>query len=233
MGSLAKAKSLVLAATPLPPGELRTIFSDKQDGIKRALEVPPSIRESGWGLRTSSQAQVVRGELIRVQSHRASLDLYRDGTLLFAGRINQNFLAWSDRNDLTIHPLALVEVISNFTRFYGLVISDLRATPESILFSVTLKHLNLGGQSSRLPSGPVGKDFTWLLYARHLPAPADSWTSGDIIVPAASFDPEQVAYRLVREIYLWFGHSEEDIPYLKDMGDSKAVDTEQIVATGR
>jgi hypothetical protein len=184
-------------------------------------------------MRTSDQAKFVRGELIRVEGHRSVADLYRDGTLIFAGHINANFLAWSDQSDVTIHPLALIELVANFTRFYALVIEDFRVLPMQLLFSVALRNLHLYGKNNILPAGPVGERFSWELYTGRQEAPANNWASGDVLVSSESFDPDQVAYRLIREIYIWFGHSDEDIPYLKEEGNSWAVDTDQIAAIGR
>jgi hypothetical protein len=230
---LANARSLILSATPTQPGELRTLFSEKDESIKRKLESPPVIRENGWSFRTLDQAKIVRGEMIRLQSHRFVVDLYRDGTLIFGGYIFSEYLAWSDQSDITIHPLALVEVIANFTRFYKLVIEDFRTAPDQILFSVALRNLHLDGKINVLPVGPVGDNPLWLVLAFKELAPANNWTSNDLFVSVDTFDPEHVAYLILSEIYGWFGHSDEDIPYLKNKGDIKGVDTQQISEIGR
>jgi hypothetical protein len=230
---LADVRSLILAATPAQSSQLKTIFSDKPEGIRRKLESPPALRENGWSLRTSDQAKFVRGELIRVESHRTVTDLYRDGTLIFAGHISAELLAWSDTSDITIHPLALVELVTNFTRFYALVLDDCRAVPDRILFSVSMRHLHLDGKKNTLPAGPVGEDIMWKFYTHSLEAPADNWKCTDILIPSTSFDPDHVAYKLLQEIYISFGHSDEDIPYLKKLGDSWTVDSDQIAAIGR
>lgn len=230
---LADTRSLILSVTPTQPGELMTIFSDKPESIRRKLESPPVLREGGWGLRTSDHAKFVRGELIRVQSHKVVADLYRDGTFIFAGRIASNFLAWSDGSDLNIHPLALIELVANFTGFYALVIGDFRAAPDQLLFSAALRNLHLNEARNSLPAGPVGKTPDWAFYTNHETAPANDWTSSDIFVSTHSFDPEEMAYQLVREIYIWFGLSDEDIPYLKETGNGRAVDTDNIAEIGR
>jgi hypothetical protein len=230
---LADARSLIIAATPVQKSELRTIFSEKSEGIRRKLESPPVLRESGWGLQTSDQARFVRGELIRVKSHRSAIDLYRDGTLIFSGHISSDYLAWSDTNDLDIHPLALVEVVVNFTRFYGLVLDDLQRLPERVLFTAEARNLHLEGKNNRLPSGPIGSDITWKFFATFLQAPEDHWTSAEIQVSSNPFDPDHVAYLLLRELYFWFGHGEEAIPYLKTDGGRTAVDADQIAGIGR
>src|SRR5437667_3818110 len=99
-------RSVILSAMPTENAELRTIFSDKPDSIRRQLEDPPGLRPNGWDLRTGNQAKFVRGELIRVEGFRSTIDLYRDGTLIFGGKINRDFLAWSDKTDARLHPLA-------------------------------------------------------------------------------------------------------------------------------
>jgi hypothetical protein len=230
---LADDRSFILSATPSQPSELRTIFSEKSEGIRRKLENPPVIRTSGWSLKTSNQATFVQGEFIRVQGHRSIGDLYRDGTFIFAARINTNFLAWSDQNSLNIHPLALIELTANFTHFYGLIIEDFRLIPEQILFSIALRNLHLNGQPNVLPAGPVGDRFIWDLYTGQREAPANNWNSADILVSTESLDPEHVAYQLIRELYVWFGLSDEDIPYTKAKGNSWAVDIDQLAGIGR
>lgn len=230
---LADGRSLILSATPTQPSELRTIFSEKPEGIRRKLENPPTIRTSGWSLITSRQATFVQGELIRVQGHRSIGDLYRDGTFIFAARINANFLAWSDQTDLNIHPLAMIELIANFTNFYAMVINDFRVTPDNLIFSASLKNLHLDGKLNVLLSGPVGEDIAWQFFAHRKTAPQNNWKSRDIIVPSESYDAEQLAYLITREIYIWFGFSDEDIPYMKTKGNSWAVDSDQLAAIGQ
>jgi hypothetical protein len=230
---LLDARSLILAATPMQPGELRTIFSEKAGSIRRSLETPPVLRESGWSFQTNAQAKFVRGELIRVEGYRSAVDLYRDGTLIFGGHINSDFLAWSDKGGLDIHPLALVEIVVNFTRFYGLVLGDFSALPERIVFTIEVRNLHLAGEKNRLPRGPVGQDFTWKFYAKFLEAPSNSWRSSEIQIASNSFDPDQIAYWLLRELYVWFGHDEEAIPYLKGEAERRAVDSDQIAGIGR
>jgi hypothetical protein len=226
------ARSLILAAAPTQPSELRTIFSEKAGSIRRKLEQPPVLRENGWSLRTADQAKFVHGELIRVEGHRAIIDLYRDGTLIFGGQINSEFLAWSDKGDLDIHPLALVEVLVNFTRFYGLVLDDFRAIPERVALTIEVRNLHLADQKNRLPEGPVGEDVWWKSFTTFREAPGDRWKH-TMQVSSNSFDPDRVAYQLIRELYIWFGHAEEAIPYIRGDGDSRAVDADQIALIGR
>jgi hypothetical protein len=46
-------------------------------------------------------------------------------------------------------------------------------------------------------------------------------------------DSEAIAYRLVREIYLWFGASEQEIPFTKKAPNGDVVvDPETLVEVG-
>jgi len=221
-------RNLTLSAMPIEHAELRTVFSDTPGSIRRQLEEPQSLRLSGWDLRTGDRAKFIRGELIRVEGYRSILDLYRDGTLIFGGLINCNFLAWSDKTDTRLHPLALTEVVINFARFYQHVLEDLRNLPSRLEFRVELRNLWLESEKTRLPAGPVS-DPWWEERAAPRPAPADTW-SYKLLIPAETYNPDRVAFQLVRELYLWFGHSEESIPYKKETEAGTVSDADAIAS---
>jgi hypothetical protein len=189
------------------------------------------LRRNGWDLRTLDQAKLVRGELIRVESHRSVIDLYRDGTLILWGQIDRNFLAWSDRTDLGLHPLAFIEVVVNFTRFYSLILSDFRVVPQRVNFRIEFRNLHLNNEKVRLRSGPV-RERSWEYFGEiEMEAPSDFW-SREIAVSTEGYDSDSVAFSLVREAYLWFGHSDEAIPYAKPAGTGWLIDVAQIAKNG-
>lgn len=218
-------RSLILAAVPIEPAELKTIFSDRPGSVRRSLEHPPSIRDAGWNLQTLDRSKLLRGELIRVESSRMAIDLYRDGSLILVGRVYRNFLTWSDEDDLRLHALALIELTLNFTRFYRLVLDDFRAIPKQIVLRIELSNMHLANQKTILRAGPVGRN----LWQGGLEAPADNW-SAELVVSSEAYDPDQTAFLLIREMYLWFGHSEEAIPYTKDTGGGIVIDADQIAS---
>jgi hypothetical protein len=218
-------RSMVLSATPMETAELKSIFSDQPGSIRRRLEAPPKLRHAGWDLQTLDQAKFMRGELIRVESGRIAVDLYRDGTLIVGGQVSHNFLAWSDKTDLQIHPLALIELTVNFTRFYRLVLDDFRTIPQRIRFTIELRHMQLANEKTRLRAGPVAQ----YLYQGGLEAPEDTWRK-ELTVSSEAYDPDQVAFLLIRELYLWFGHPDEAIPYTKNTGKDRVIDADQIAS---
>jgi hypothetical protein len=218
---------MIIAIMPTQAAELVTIFSEQPDSIKRKLESPPRLRGAGWDLPNLAQAKLLQGELIRVEERgRMIVDLYRDGTFILGGQIHRNFLAWSDKTDLHLHPLALIELTVNFIRFYQLVLQDFRVQPDHLKLRVEFRNMYLGAQKAQLGSGPVMT--YWPMSGGH-DAPANAWNK-EIVVSAASYDPDRAAFLLIREIYLWFGHLEESIPYTRDTPAGKVIDVDQIIA---
>jgi hypothetical protein len=221
-----EARLLILAAMPIQAGELNTIFSDKPDGIRRKLESPPRLRASGWDLPSLGHSEFIRGESIRVvEPGRMIVDLYRDGTFILTGQVDRNFLAWSDKTDSHFHPLALIELTVNFTRFYQLVLQDLSVLPQDLILKVELRNMHLGGERTKLGSGPVA---TYWPLSGGKEAPTDSW-SRETTIPVQAYDPDRAAYSLIRALYSWFGHPEEAIPYVKDPPGA-IIDAAQISA---
>lgn len=219
------SRCMILAAMTRQAAELNTIFSEQPESIRRKLESPPRLRASGWDLPTLTQAKILRGELIRVvERGRMIVDLYRDGTFILGGQIHRNFLAWSDKTDSHLHPLAMIELTVNFTRFYRSVLEDFRTPPQDIELRVELQNMHLEGEKTKLGSGPIEPYWP---FSGGKEAPTDSWNK-EIVISAESYDPDRVAYSLIRELYVWFGYSDEAIPYIKNTPDGTVIDTDHI-----
>lgn len=220
-------RNIILSVMPTEDTELRSIFSDRPNSIRRQLEEPQPLRTNGWDLRTGGQAKFIGGELIRVEGYRSIIDLYRDGTFIFGGLIHRNFLAWSDEADAQLHPLALAEVVINFAQFYKLVLDDCRISPSHLEFRVDLRNLWLGKNKTYLPAGPV-LDHAWGWSNKpKREAPESTW-SHTFQVSSSEYNYERIAFRLIHEMYIWFGHSEESIPYRKETDTGPAIDADAI-----
>jgi hypothetical protein len=224
---LGDARTLIIVITPVPRSELQSIFSDHPDSIRRAIENPYSLRAFGWGIRTGAAARFVDGEFVQTESYRHVLNLYRDGEFIVATRIDRDSLAWSDKTDSTLHPLALVEFLTNTLNFYRLVVADMRIEPSSLNVEVRLGDLFMDTNGTSLPAGPI-ETLGWTSGSKA--APAAEWSRTISIDPA--YDPARAAFLLLREVYVWFGHPEEAIPYTTGTGVDKAVDIRGIKAIG-
>jgi hypothetical protein len=226
-----QARRMILSAVPLPPSELKTLFRSGDDSIRKLLERPPTLRSSGWDLETGGQAQIVRGELVRVASgDRKVLELYRDGTFVFVCRADDWFLAWaSPRGKERLNPLALVEVTFSFMNLYKSVLTDLSQPPSEIQVRVDFRNLHLGGQKTSLVPHALGT------YAQLLEMEVHEAPDNDVTLArkfgVRDLDPSAAAYSMIREIYLWFGIDEEKIPYVRRDSGAPAVDVDAISKT--
>jgi hypothetical protein len=221
---------LILTACPTKPSELKTLFSKQQDSIRVRLENPQPLRYSGWDLGTHDQARSIEGKLARVvNGSRKVMDLYRDGCLIFAGLADSHFLAWGTENNLKLNPLAVIELMVNFTRFYSLVLDDMRERPKEVLFTIELRNMHLAGTKTFLmPYGIKSIDFLSGRGAKE--APGDIWRT-QLAAQTDLYDADRIAYELVRELYIWFGHEDEVIPYTVVDGGTTRIDAKQIVGS--
>ena len=223
---LSDTRKLIIIITPVPRSELRSIFSDDSNSIRRAIENPPDLRAHGWGIRTGGAAQFVDGDFVQIEGHREVLNLYRDGELIVAARIDRDGLAWADETDSRLHPLAFVEFVTNTLRFYRLVLADMRIEPQRLQVEVRLGNLFRYNKGTSLPAGAINNvGFTF----GSKPAPSAE-CSRAVTVDPSTYDPARAAFLLLREVYVWFGHPEDAIPYTTGTGDDKVVDISGIAA---
>jgi hypothetical protein len=224
-GELKDKRAMVLAAYPALSNEIESIFASSDRSAKKYLENPPALRYGGFALMTDERVKIIRGELIRARSGGYKIiDLYRDGTLIFAVRGDGEFLAWATPNGKQrINPVSLVEAVYNYVSFYKLVLEELKEAANRIFLRVDLKNLHMNDLKSYLLS--YGPDY---LGFRDEGSAPDNEMTKVIEVDAKEFEAGRVSFQLLREIYLWFGLEEDKIPYTKTEDDVKMVDPEQI-----
>jgi hypothetical protein len=227
-GKIAQSRAFILAAYPRQPNELKTIFQTSEGSILKHLENPPTLRHGGWGLHTFSQPKIMRGEFIRVGDiNYKVVDLYRDGTMILAVVAGSNFLAWGRSGTETkINPLSLVEVVYNFFSLYCLVINDLKNEPQEIMVRADFNNLHHNGEKTYLvPHGVHAWTYETPFEVNEAP---EDCMNKVITLPATNFSAGAAAFTILREIYLWFGLSEDKIPYAKVSDGGSEVDPEQI-----
>jgi hypothetical protein len=154
------------------------------------------------------------------------IDLYRDGTLIAIERMDRNSLAWSDTSDRRIHNLALIEFVTNFAPFYKLVLDDFQSKPKQIEFKLDLENMNFGGDRTSLGPWPVGS-YGFQFGDDLKDAPGNEW-SASLKAESGAYSPARIALLIVREVFIWFGHSEESIPYTDGDVNAKTIDLEAI-----
>lgn len=226
---LSEKRTIILSAFTSENIELKTIFKSMEDSnsIRRKLAFPPTtLRPNGWSIETRDEPQIIEGKFIRASKGDVEVvDLYRDGTLIFVGLADQNFLCWGPtyQDQLRFKPIALVELIYNFMRFYcEIVIDDFESKPKRFSVRVDLQQMLLDGVKSKLgPDGLNSASQRHDLGTREAPSEHFSKTKD---FPTSSCNASRVAFLVLKEIYLWFGIEEDGIPYTKLENSVRMVD---------
>lgn len=229
---LGNKRIIALVAYSSGKNELKTIFNPITDknSIRYKLANPPALRPGGWDLETLDTPKIVEGKFIRATAGEIKvIDLYRDGTFIFVALADQNFLCWGPNysNLMKLNPLALMEVIYSFVRFYcEIVLNDLESQPTRFSIGVDLRNLHLDGIKSKL--GPHGLESMAQIFndfTKEAPSNDFSITKE---FQNEGCDPARIAFILLKEIYLWFGIEEDKIPYTKLENGVSVVDPEKI-----
>lgn len=218
-----------LIVYPGEPAELKTIFLDTENSIKRKLENPPVLRYHGWDLETSDRAEIKEGKLIRVKIEGVKLiDLYEDGEMVFCVLANDDFLSWG-RNTGTFkfNILALIESISNFVIFYGEVLKDFRYAVENVYFCFAFNNLWIDQNKYFLVPYPVGS-MGYRYGDDKKEAPQHSVFSSLVLTKINNFKAEVVTHELISKIFVWFGITLDKIPYTKIENGVTVIDLETI-----
>lgn len=225
--ALIDERTLILVAHTEPSSALRSVFQTQEGSIRKRLENPPIVRMNGWSLETFDHARIVKGEFIRVTNGRRKvIDLYRDGTFVFVGAANESFLAWGRGPNQKVHPLATIECIYNFVNFYSLVLEDFESPQKNVSIRVDYRNLHLQNNKTYLVPYEIQHNWYSLDHERK-DAPENDWEK-TLSFPTENFDPAAVAFKIVSEIYLWFGFEEERVPYVKLDDGIRRVDIERI-----
>jgi hypothetical protein len=134
-----------------------------------------------------------------------------------AGDVSQGSARASARG---INPLALAE--STFL-FATLV-------PEAVRFGLALHNLGVGARVAVLtPGGLNSAGYQWNMHPREAPAGNAEFT----VDLAGEWKPGEVAYQRAAQVYRWFGHTDEDVPYVDEAKDgTRTISNERILAHG-
>jgi len=215
--------SFSLIGAPLESVKLSGLFSSKSAEYQAICE-PPAYRTHGFDLNPQTPVQHVRGELIRrVSNGRKGLELWQDGTLIFVGRNDEDFLGWAVRRkqgerNAYINNYVLTEVVSLFCALVIKVFGSIQAAPERarVGFGLTTGD----AQSFELSTQPIDPSIG-SFSGKKIPAEDKTfWIEFDLQNAIAEVE----ALRLLHEIYHWFGFMDEQIPYVDFQSNPARVD---------
>jgi hypothetical protein len=223
---LSDAPSFFLIGAPLQPVRLNGLFSSTSIEYK-AISNPPSYRDHGFDLDPHYPIHHVRGELARRTANgRKSLELWQDGSVIFVGRIDEDFLGWAMRRkagsrNTYINNYVLTEVISLFCKLVIEVLGGIKDAPEeaSICFGLTAGD----AETFELSERPIDPQFG-SFQGKRIPAEDKTFWIRFCLKDAIA---EVEALRLLQEIYRSFGYMDEQIPYVDFGFNPQRIDRTQ------
>jgi len=152
------------------------------------------------------------------------LELWRDGTLLFVGAGDEEFLCWATRSSREAGPiinnLVLTEVMLLFAELARLVYRESAPPPATVRYVVELCSPKDAPYSLAPFPVPVIE-----LQCRKAPWSGNRWS---LEFDQQTTAPGQIAFALLREIYAWFGFEADRIPYVDRSGPEPVVTPESI-----
>ena len=225
--------TFILASVPFERIEIQNLFASRDAEIVRLLEHPPMLRHSGFDLDTGGRAaRIVEGGTRRrsLEPKYKSLNLWRDGTLIFAANALDFPVCWQpvpQKNvPLRIHQLALIESTFLFAELSKQALREVRPEPSEIIYRLELRNITMNGVNCGLVSGVVGDD-NWNFGLDIHRAP-DSTVKATVRWNEKEIDAGKVAYRIICSVYEQFAMEHDKIPYIERAGKDFAISPEEI-----
>ena len=199
-----------MAATPVSP-RANAVDVDS-DTIRNLLRNPPGSRYGGWNMDAFSMsvqrfAEGVRGGF---KDYRY-MHLLENGHAEFWSPLNETF-CWNQspeefRQRPRLYPYPVTEIPTTFLRLYRAILGAAELTGA---FLVTLHYRNLKGYTLP-PYSPRAIGFA------HPSIEPQLFDGEHLVVPVMqvshNFEPDKVAYDLIRYVYATFEHGPDTIPF--------------------
>jgi hypothetical protein len=206
-----KAPYFRIAVTPMLPRS-NLIDLDSPD-LRRLLEQPPGSRPSGWNMDLSRYAPKERfSEGLRVGiSDFEYLEVLANGHCEFWTPLDAHF-CWRQsevefKQRPRLYPHAVTEYPTTFLRLYLALIELFNITGQ---FLVALQYLNLKGYL--LHAFAPGDIRMFYLYSDRKTFDNEHYISPPMVVPH-TFNPDEVAFELLKGFYASNGLDAEAIPF--------------------
>lgn len=232
--------AILLGAFPSGEISIPTLFQSRDGKIVHLLNNPPALRNLGFDLRVGSFPSIQEGRVLRSVAPRYKvLDLWKDGSLIFGGAGDGNFLCWGNANEtkLTINPLALIESTYLFIRLSREVFQNFAIPcPTKATFVLSLRSPDQGN----IQKGYDEKKYELLAgYWGNLCTAPGSSEEFRLECSLEEYDfytdeegSARIAFELLGKLYTWFGIPEDSIPYTEDKEKGKRISKSMIISGG-
>jgi hypothetical protein len=187
--------------------------------LKKIIENPGQLRPSGFDLATRDRARIIKGQYFEVSSaERKRIRVYQDGSVIARVSGDEDFLSWGQNTSNfdqspRLNTIALIEFTLNFCRFCSQLIPFLEPKPQQVNLKVDIRHAFIGQEKLFLIPYTVSS-WAFTTTDGRKDAPEESMVrmiNADTDV--LRLTPAYAAYKLVSQIFYWFGVEDEQIPY--------------------
>jgi len=228
---LQERPTMLLVARAQQPVEFPALFESRGTDVVQLLENPPRLRNAGFDLNTRRPSEIIQGELRRTTSAgNKLLELWRDGVLIFIAPGDEWHLCWGMKSDATtglrINNLALAETTFLFSQLAVKLFEHAVPQPEKVTFSLELAGMTILGKPCSLNPYRPDPYGLWLDEQRRY-APADGRRVA-VESERVGADPGVVSYRLLAELYAWFGFEAVEMPYVDRATTPPSIDPNQL-----
>jgi len=219
-----------LTSWPHEAGEFTSLFQSRTADVVHLLEFPPKLRNGGFDLSTRRASTNVRGELRRCMiPGQKLLELWRDGVLVFITQGDGRHLCWGMRSTQAtgqqINNLALVETTYLFSDLVFKLYPLSTPPPETVTLQLGLVDMSVEGVPCKLQPDRLNQLG---IYDDWHPAPASEKTV-HVQVRPANPDAGDASFRLLAQLYVWFGFDEEFIPYVDRSTTAPRITSQEIL----
>jgi hypothetical protein len=232
---LGKRATFSLAVWPEEAINFPGLFDSREDPVARLLERPPQLRNGGFGLLSGRPSIIVEGKLRRCSAPGYRLlEVWRDGALISMMEGDGGHLCWgmdsTDEVGLKINNLALTETVYLFCdwalKIYKLAVPN----PTRLNFRMIFSAMNPTGRPFHLNPHPAG-GHGFRFFDNGRASPDRAGQHFQIQINFNNAEPGIVAYKLLVELYLWFGFNTKEVPYVSGENESVKIDLEEIVSS--
>jgi hypothetical protein len=213
--------ALALAAMPINATDFPGLFRSRHEAVVQLLEHPPQLRNNGFNLIKDVPAQMVGGTKRRAfVPENALLELWRDGTLIFACRADEHFLSWPPSLDgkirpvLAINTLALIECAYLFSSLAMKIYQSAEPQPEEMEFTLFLQNMTRERPSTL--AVPSSSRPPFLIKLGN--AAPEQGLRRTLSVNIKTVTPGVVAFRIAALVFEWYGVEHDRIPFQDPAG---------------
>jgi hypothetical protein len=210
------------------------LFESRDDPVVQYLEHPPQLRTDGFGLLRGRPSTIVEGKLRRCLAPGFRLlEIWRDGPLISMVEGDGGHLCWgvdsTEDVGLKINNLALTETVYLFCDWALNVYKFATPNPTQLNLRMIFSDMAPTGKPFSLNPHPAG---TWgfRFYDNSKRAPEPTGKHFETQVDFADAEPGAIAYKLLVDLYTWFGFEANQVPYANRERQPTQIDPAIIIS---